>query len=434
MAGRDSQGPRTVLEQLIHEQDRTYEEIAKAFAKKADQMGESATITARHLRRLASGEREGTTPATRRVLQALFDMPTAELLKPWNPDEPAPPAAEEAASQSDLELLTMAAAKSRDFTLTKQLVTSPEVVDRIEDEVRELAAIFQRTSAPVILGRLVAVQDAVLASLELRQKPANGRQLYFLAAVISGMLAYIGNDLGKTPVALEHSRNGFLLAEYADDNGLRAWIKGIQSYVNFWAGRPRESVKYARQGAELAGAGSGTTLPWLRASEARAWAALGDAEQARSLLQAADQAYEIVTPSNLDGFGGPCTYGRPRHLYYSARTLATLPELAETARDNAILAVDAYQDENDADWDYNCLADSRISLALARISLGELDGVAEPLAPVLELAPDQRVHDLVSTVTLVHRSLNRFSSDQRARDLQEQIEWFTRSSLPQFGM
>lgn len=434
MAGRDSQDPRTVLEHLLRAQDRTYEEIAADFEKKARQLDErGVSITARHLRRLASGERLGTTPATRRVLQAMFGRPVGELLQAWNPEEEAVSTAA-TAPRSDVELLTMAAEKSRDFSLSKQPVTSPEVIDRLEDEVRELASVFQRTPVPTILGRLVGAQDAVLASLELRQKPTNARQLYFLAAVISGILAHVGNDLGKPAIAMDHSRSGFVWAEYADHNGLRAWIRGIQSYLCFWAGRPRQSLSYAQSGAAFARDGIGTTVSWLHASQARAWAALGNTEEVRSLLSTADDLYERTTPSDLDEFGGPCTFGRPKHLYYSARAMATLPDLAESARDTASLAVEAYQDRNDADWDYNCLADSQVSLALARLSLGELDGAAEPLRPVFELAPEQRVADIVSTVGLVHRSLNQFATDQRARDLQEQIEVFTRASLPQFPM
>lgn len=434
MAGRDSQDPRTVLEQLLRAQDRTYEEIAADFDKKARQLDErGVSITARHLRRLASGERVGTTPATRRVLQAMFGKPIGELLKAWDPDDATVPAAA-IAPQSDVELLTMAAKKSRDFSLSKQVVTSPEVIDRLEGEVRELASVFQRTPVPTILGRLVAVQDTVLASLELRQKPTNARQLYFLASVISGILAHVGNDLGKPTIAMDHTRSGFIWAEYADHNGLRAWIRGIQSYVCFWAGRPRQSLSYAQSGATFAQDGIGTTVSWLLASEARAWAALGNADEVRSALRMADEANDRTTPSDLDGFGGPCTFGRPKHLYYSARALATLPDLADAARDTAALAVDAYQDQNDADWDYNCLADSQISLALARLSFGDLDGAAEPLRPVFELAPEQRVADIVSTIGLVHRSLNQFATDQHARDLQEQIEVFTRASLPQFPM
>src|SRR5215469_16235350 len=79
--------PRTVFEELLRQQDRTYDEIARDFEKAAEQLGEhGVSISARHLRRLASGERTGTTPATRRVLQAMFNRRVDELLQGWPPD------------------------------------------------------------------------------------------------------------------------------------------------------------------------------------------------------------------------------------------------------------------------------------------------------------------------------------------------------------
>jgi hypothetical protein len=56
-----------VLEHLLWREDHTYEEMAARFEQAARSLGEQATITPRHLRRLASGERTGTTPVTRRV-------------------------------------------------------------------------------------------------------------------------------------------------------------------------------------------------------------------------------------------------------------------------------------------------------------------------------------------------------------------------------
>jgi hypothetical protein len=71
MANRASE-PRTVLEYLVRQRDRTYEELIDDFDLTAREMKERATLTTRHLRRLASGERSGTTPVTRRVLQQMF--------------------------------------------------------------------------------------------------------------------------------------------------------------------------------------------------------------------------------------------------------------------------------------------------------------------------------------------------------------------------
>ena len=81
MAGRYA--PKTVLAQLIQRRNQTYSEIVAEFVE----LG--GTITERHLRRLASGERAGTTPQTRRTLQRMFGKPVEELLAPYSPEQAA---------------------------------------------------------------------------------------------------------------------------------------------------------------------------------------------------------------------------------------------------------------------------------------------------------------------------------------------------------
>jgi hypothetical protein len=161
MAGRRTQDPRTVMEQMLRNMDRTCEEIAADFETLARNLGErGVTISPRHLRRLASGERVGTTPATRRVLQALFGASVDDLLSPYGLERSGVRRAD--IRQTDAEVLTMAARRSREFTLSSQVVSGPEAVDRLSDEVREIASTFQREPIPAVLGRLVSAQDAGL--------------------------------------------------------------------------------------------------------------------------------------------------------------------------------------------------------------------------------------------------------------------------------
>ena len=48
---RRGREPRTVLEFLIWQHDRTYDELVTEFDRKASEMGERATISAGHRRR-----------------------------------------------------------------------------------------------------------------------------------------------------------------------------------------------------------------------------------------------------------------------------------------------------------------------------------------------------------------------------------------------
>jgi hypothetical protein len=53
-------------------------------------------------------------------------------------------------------------------------------------------------------------------------------------------------------------------------------------------------------------------------NEARAWAALGNAERTRAAIERAENAWDGVRRDDLDELGGICTFSRPRQLYYAA--------------------------------------------------------------------------------------------------------------------
>lgn len=432
MAGRTLHEPRTVLELLLRQQDRTYDEVAVQFEELARALGERGlSITARHLRRLASGERSGTNPSTRRVLHAMFNLPVDELLRPLNGGPVAVPDGSAAcpAPQTESELLEMAADESREFLFGGELPVSGEVIQELHDEVRALANLFIAQPLTAVLPRLKDAQTATFSLLDRRQTPANSRELYFLGSIIEGLLATAANDVAKPGLAMDYARYAHLMAGYTGHDGLRTWIRALQSYICFWAGQPREAIRYAELGAESLPSAHGTAAAWLYAGQARAWASLRNPEQADLFIQRAEAAQEQAAPDDLDEMGGLCTFGRPKYLYYAARALSGLPEQASRAERFSVDAIDAYGDRDQPGWDGTCLSDSQISLALVHASRGELDGAAEQLAPVFALPPEHRIHDLTSTMRLVHGALSQVDSPE-ATDLQRRIEAFSGSSLP----
>jgi len=433
MANRASE-PRTVLEYLVRQRDRTYEELIDDFDLTAREMKERATLTSRHLRRLASGERSGTTPVTRRVLQQMFGQPADQLLRPWT-DQPAltqspPTGCLELVGTSERELIAMAAQRARQFTLSSEPTVSAESVDQVYDDVRRLATAYPQRPLQELLGGLVQVQDSVYELLERRQRPQQARELYLLAGVVGGLLAKASHDLADPHSALTQARAAFVCAENADHDGLRAWLRGLQTMVAYWAGRPAESVRYAQSGAEFAARSKGTVSVWLAASEARGHAVLGDTDSTWAAIRRAEESWEHVVPDQLDELGGICTFTQPRTLYYAADALAWLPDQGAAADDYASQAVNAYSDATAPDWAFSDQAGSYADLAIARLGRGELDGAADAITPVLELEPERRINGIVHSVQRVHESLRAdFTGDQQASGMVEAIEDFTRTPV-----
>lgn len=430
--------PRTVFEELLRQQDRTYEEIARDFEKVAQQLGEhGVSISARHLRRLASGERTGTTPATRRVLRAMFDRGINELLKPWPPDGPAddqPRGAGPSLDAAPLEILSVAAQHAREFALLAQTSMTDELVEQLYDDVSQLARGSTHRPAPEVLGRLAATQHTLFSLLEARQAPAHARQLYFLAGAMSCLLARASIDLGDYYAALTQARTGFLCAERADHNGLRAMIRAWQAVVAYWANRPHDAVRYAQSGVQFASVARNTSLAWLPSMEARAWARLGNEARAWELVEHAERMREQVRSDDLDDLGGLCTFDRPRQLYMAADALAWLPERRKQYHRLCEEAVAAFADNTVPDWSLTFQAGSHAALAITRIGMGELEGATEAMARVFELAMPQRVDPVIQFVRRVQAALTSSPLAGGHCELAEKIKVFAGPDLVHTGL
>ncbi len=429
MAGRYT--PKTVLAHLIRRRNQTYSEIVAEFVE----LG--GTITERHLRRLASGERAGTTPQTRRTLQRMFGKPVEELLAPYVPEQaaqvvPAPAASGRVTTGNEMEVLDMAASRARAFALAAQSGLGSEAMEQVYDDVRHVAKAYPQRPLPEILGQLVETQDLVFALLESRQRPEHLRQLYFLGGVTGGLLAKASHDLGNPHAAMTQARTAFLCADNADHHGLRAWVRGLQSLVSYWAGNPHDSVRYAQLGAGYASHAHSTTSVWLPVSEARAWAALGNPDATRAALERAEDAWNSVNNDDLDEMGGLCTFGRHRQLYYAADALAWLPGEVDEAERYSREAVDAYTDQTHPEWAFGDAAGSQAAMAITRIANGELDGAAAAIAPVLGLPAERRINGVVHSARRVHQALRQSGHADDARELQEEIETFTRTPMQTF--
>jgi len=431
-----------VLEHLLWQRDQTYEEVVAEFLGLARETGERATMSVRHLHRLARGQAATCNPVTRRVLQAQFGLPLGELLRPWGRGDLAPMGSGVALivppQATSEEMLIMAANRARKFALlTGQVDLSGETLEQVADDVRRLCVAYPQQPLAAIVGDLVTTQDTLFSLLENRQRPEHARQLYLLAGIAGGLLAKASHDTADPHGALAQARTAYMCADMADHNGLRAWIRGLEALVTYWDGRPRESVRYSRLGAEPARLAGSTAGVWLAVSEARAWASLGNAEETRAAIDRAERAWDDASADadELDQMGGIATFTRSRQLYYAADALSWLPGEADAGESYSDQAVGAYADETAADWAFGDAAGSRADLAVARVYRGELDGAAEALAPVLDLPPERRIRGIISSAKHVRDALVRAgrSGDRAAGDLEEEIEVFTRTptmSLP----
>ncbi len=333
---------------------------------------------------------------------------------------------------TERELLALAEYRARTFAAAgPRAQVTGEMMDGLHLTVARLAVAYQKQPLSTVLEPLVRAQDTIFSLLEARQTPATTRRLLILASVASGLLARVCHDRADPQSALTHSRTAFICADHADHNGMRAWIRGLQSLISYWAGCTHDAVRYAQQGAMHRT--TSTASVWLPVGEARAWAVLGNTARTLDAIQRAELAREAVKEDEIDDFGGLCTFSDNRQLYYTAESLALLPTEALAAERYSLKAVSAYRDPNAVDWAFGDAAGSACGLAVARVARSEVAGAGVALEPVLALPPEQRINSIVLCVKRVQQSLSALPQSRESRLLSERIDIFAAKPLATLG-
>lgn len=443
--------PPTLLAVLIAKSENTYAEIVEGFRRCAREHGEDAEITERTLRRWMSGDIRLPRPAQRRVARLYWGFPVSDLLAPVRAEELISPAfgtfgevvlATEVSSfrpdqrlhsldegqtlERQMAMSTRRAARFTGFAESGNI--GPEALDQIRDEMVDLANSYIREPLTEIMGSLVSLQDVVFTLLEGKQKPAYTKDLYVVAGVVTGMLAKASHDLGRPREAMTQARTTFVCADNADHLPLRAWARGLQSLIAFWAGRHEEAVRYAASGAAVTSAHTGTVAAWLPALQARALAHAGRYEDALASIHRASELRERIELDDLDQIGGLFTFPQAKQHYYAAGAYVFLESSNADAETEAVASLDLFENGEPKYRSFSDEAGARAELALARVQRDDLDGAKDALTEVLAMEPNRRIGGVIPSAARVHSALSqrRYAASPLARELRDEIEAFSR--------
>ncbi|MGX8907798.1 hypothetical protein ACR820_21710 [Streptomyces netropsis] len=384
-------------------------------------------------------------PGSRRVLRHLFGYSVDEL---WAAESvPVCPADEVSASphtecwavpDADPRRIghhvAAAARRAMEFAVhAEHCVAGGETLEYLQGEVRRITQMYNRVPVAEILDDLTHLQAMTFRLLESgRTKPSQTQDLYLLAALQSGMLAKASHDIGDPQSAMLQARAAAVCADQAEHLPMRAWVRGLQSGISYWADRPDDALRYAREGIATAADVRGSVTVWLAAQEARAAARIGDAETARAARCRAEELRERTSPDDLDALGGNFVFPQIRQNYFAVEAHVLLGSGSEALVRWAEEAVRGFSDTDNPHWSFGAEAGCRSNLALARLYTGDLEGTAEAVQPVLDLPLNRRNAGIVSSVKRVRTSLmSGPARDARAADeLREQLTAFsTRSAL-----
>jgi transcriptional regulator with XRE-family HTH domain/tetratricopeptide (TPR) repeat protein len=219
--------------------------------------------------------------------------------------------------------------------------------------------------------------------------------LYVIAGKLCAVLSWMSSDLGHLAAAEAHTRNGWVLADQAGHDGLRALLLCAQSKNAYWGKRYGEAAVYARRGYEYNPRGTARVL--LSCQEADALQALGKIEDAHEALARAEQAQESI--SGAGDLGGIFDCGTARLANYSIGTYLRAGS-ADRALQQAERAETAWRDGDE--WAYGTWAQVQVGAAIAHLLNREIEGAAATLQPVLNQPAERR---LATLTTRLHREV-----------------------------
>jgi hypothetical protein len=331
----------------------------------------------------------------------------------------------------------MAARRAMEFAMgSERDAVGDETLGFLSDEVKRIAEAYPRVPLSEVWADLAQAQDEAFRLMESgRARPSQARDLHFMATVLSFLMAKGSHDMGDARTAMMQARAAGFCARQAEHSGLIALVDGLQSLISYWANKPEDALHYAQKGTNASSSLRGTVTVWLSGLEARAAAMLGNEQSVATANQRSETLREQAVLDDLDALGGLFTYPEVKQSYYQVESAVLLGRGDAQITAQAEETVRRLNDHEDPNWAFGDLAGSQCNLALVRLFAGDLDGAAEAIRPVLDLAPSHRNNGIVRSAGRVRDALARGAARDAlvARELSTEISMFqpVRPALPQ---
>jgi tetratricopeptide (TPR) repeat protein len=291
--------------------------------------------------------------------------------------------------------------------------------------VGTLAGLHTKLPASTVLRDVLRAHRRTQELLHTgRPRPSQTRDLLRIDGQVLAHASVLLGDLGRHHDASRYGRTAQLCLQEADASQAPAWYALAKTAR--WQRDYATAADLASRGFE-----HGPVTPMsvqLASYEANAAALLGDQQRARDALTRSERIAEA-----LDTQAGDST--SPWAFPAQRRAVFRLSVLLRTGDPAGALQAAA---DADADWAAGeqyirgTWAQVRIGAAIAHLLRGHLDGAAEELAPVLDMAPEFRISTVTGWLADLDTQLacGPHSSSRAAVTLRRQIRGFTAAALP----
>lgn len=173
----------------------------------------------------------------------------------------------------------------------------PEVVHSMAAYVRVAIESYETSDSTELIPGLVRQRKWIETLLDDCGSPCPRQRLYEVAAQTSGLLGYIHVGLGEFELSRAYSHEAFQLSSLAESADVQAWVRGTQSFCEYYAGRYHEALRFAQAGLSL-----GVSGPQRVRLEVNGVAgALGKLGDVSGVERAVDEAYKVMDRNSAAG-------------------------------------------------------------------------------------------------------------------------------------
>ncbi|RNG17853.1 helix-turn-helix domain-containing protein [Streptomyces botrytidirepellens] len=339
-------------------------------------------------------------------------------------------------SNTHPDMATAIAADSAESALFIRIASSINVDDilleQLEADISRLALEYVTKPAPYLVHEVSSLRRSIFDLLQGRQAPHQTARLYLAAGYLSGLVTHIALDLGQYPAAATNARASWLCAENAGHNGLRAWVRSIQSLIAYWQCDYAKAAKLAQSG--MLYNDGGTISPRLLSLQARAYAAMGDRIGA---LQAIESAANIRADISDVDLPGVFVFPEAKQWTYVGTALLALNDSrrAATAITASQQAIALYSAAPDADQSSGDLLAAHLDLVNGYLASRDIDCAEEALTVVIQAPPEHLTASITKRLSALDQRLSSspYASPSALLSLREQVRHIcsrSRTSLP----
>ncbi|RDI35384.1 hypothetical protein [Lentzea flaviverrucosa] len=319
-------------------------------------------------------------------------------------------------------------------SITEARTVSSTALHSYRSRLARLSVEFVHRPAEEVGPKLLALWKDVSMHVKGGLRQHQGREVYLVAGMICVVLAHLCHVRGRPHDGLVHAEAALLWAQDSGHRELLGWTLGTKALLTNsteGAGAALQLIEEAKdtlRGSPRAGSGAVR----LACYEARFSAESGQRDRGLAAIRASEDAAEAldtIGTSDLDVIGGILSLGEPKRASLCADPYLRLGH-AELAEQHARAAIDGYLAGPPRQFSYGDVALSQVTVAWARLSAGELDGVLDAVRPVLALPYPQRiapVRDQLDRLADV-LSTRRFLGAAAAETIRTEITNFRRPS------